>query len=98
MSIVISNLFKFLIQFTLFLVAWGYFITQPDSGVHPNSTLLLFPLYLLLMSGMGFGFGVLISSLTTKYRDLRFLIQFGVQLLMYGTPIVYPLALSLIHI
>ena len=94
LSIVISSLFKFFIQFGLFLVAWGYFIAQPESGVHPNMTLLLFPFYILLMSGLGFGFGVLISSLTTKYRDLRFLIQFGVQLLMYGTPIVYPLAIA----
>lgn len=94
LSIVISSLFKFFIQFGLFLIAWGYFIAQPESGVHPNVTLLLFPLYILLMSGLGFGFGVLISSLTTKYRDLRFLIQFGVQLLMYGTPIVYPLAIA----
>ncbi len=92
-SIVISNLFKFLIQLSLFLAAWIYFLSQPQSAVHPNSTLLLFPVYLLLMSGMGFSFGVLISSLTTKYRDLRFLIQFGVQLLMYGTPIVYPLSI-----
>lgn len=92
-SIVISNLFKFFIQLSLFIAAWIYFLARPESNVHPNSTLLLFPFYLLLMSGLGFSFGVLISSLTTKYRDLRFLIQFGVQLLMYGTPIVYPLAI-----
>lgn len=90
-SIVISNLFKFLIQLVLFLVAWIYFLLQTDSTIQPNATLLLFPFYILLMSGLGFSFGTLISSLTTKYRDLRFLIQFGVQLLMYGTPIVYPL-------
>ena len=90
-SIVISNLFKFLIQLALFLVAWMYFLLQTDSTIQPNATLLLFPFYILLMSGLGFSFGTLISSLTTKYRDLRFLIQFGVQLLMYGTPIVYPL-------
>ncbi len=93
-SIVISNLFKFFIQLSLFLATWVYFIAQPQSGVNPNSTLLLFPLYIVLMSGMGFSLGVLISSLTTKYRDLRFLIQFGVQLLMYGTPIVYPLSIA----
>ena len=92
-SIVISTLFKFFIQLSLFVAAWVYFLVQPESSIHPNTTLLLFPLYVLLMSGMGFSFGVLISSLTTKYRDLRFLIQFGVQLLMYGTPIVYPLAI-----
>ncbi|TDB63464.1 ABC transporter permease [Arundinibacter roseus] len=90
-SIVISNLFKFFIQLALFLVAWVYFLLQAESPIQPNGTLALFPVYLLLMSGLGFSFGVLISSLTTKYRDLRFLIQFGVQLLMYGTPIVYPL-------
>jgi lipopolysaccharide transport system permease protein len=90
-SIVISNLFKFFIQLSLFLLAWVYFVFQAGSQVQPNRTLLLFPVYVLLMSGLGFSFGVLISSLTTKYRDLRFLIQFGVQLLMYGTPIVYPL-------
>jgi len=90
-SIVISNLFKFFIQFSLFLLAWVYFVFQAESQVQPNRTLLLFPVYVLLMSGLGFSFGVLISSLTTKYRDLRFLIQFGIQLLMYGTPIVYPL-------
>ncbi len=92
-SVVMSNLFKFMIQFGLFLVAWTWFLLQPGGEVRPNYTLLLLPLYLLLMSGLGFSFGVLISSLTTKYRDLRFLIQFGVQLLMYGTPIVYPLAI-----
>jgi lipopolysaccharide transport system permease protein len=72
-------------------VVWIYYLAQSKSPIQPNGTLALFPLYLLLMSGLGFSFGVLISSLTTKYRDLRFLIQFGVQLLMYGTPIVYPL-------
>jgi lipopolysaccharide transport system permease protein len=92
-SIVISNLYKFFIQLTLFLVAWIYFLVQPGDLIKPNVTLLLLPLYIGLMSGLGFGFGVLISSLTTKYRDLRFLVQFGVQLLMYGTPIVYPLAI-----
>jgi lipopolysaccharide transport system permease protein len=90
-SIVISNLFKFLIQLSLFLAVWIFFLVKAENPLQPNGTLLLFPLYLLLMSGLGFSFGVLISSLTTKYRDLRFLIQFGVQLLMYGTPIVYPL-------
>ena len=91
LSVVASNLFKFMIQFGLFLVVWAWFLFQPNGTVRPTYTLALLPLYLLLMSGLGFSFGVLISSLTTKYRDLRFLIQFGVQLLMYGTPIVYPL-------
>ncbi len=93
-SIVISNLFKFGIQFGLFLLIWFYFLLKGDSSVKPNMTILLLPYYILLMSGLGFSIGVLISSLTTKYRDLRFLIQFGVQLLMYATPIVYPLAIA----
>lgn len=93
-SIVVSNLFKFFIQLGLFLAVWMYFLWQPDTAIQPNQTLLLFPLYVLLMSGLGFSFGVLISSLTTKYRDLRFLVQFSVQLLMYATPVVYPLAIA----
>jgi lipopolysaccharide transport system permease protein len=93
-SIIISSMFKFFIQLSLFLVVWVYFLSTTQGLIRPNTTLLLFPVYILLMSGLGFSFGVLISSLTTKYRDLRFLIQFGVQLLMYGTPIVYPLAIA----
>ncbi len=91
-SVVVSSLFKFFIQLSLFLAAWAFYLVTTDS-VQPNVTILLFPFYVLLMSGMGFSLGVLISSLTTKYRDLRFLIQFGIQLLMYGTPIVYPLSI-----
>ena len=90
-SIVISGLIKFLIQFVLFLFVWLYFLTQRNEAIHPNLAILMLPLYLLLMSGLGFSYGILISSLTTKYRDLRFLIQFGIQLLMYATPVVYPL-------
>ena len=91
-SLVISGLIKFFIQFALFLVVWLYFLFEDDNLlIHPNNTLFLFPLYILVMSGLGFSYGILISSLTTKYRDLRFLIQFGIQLLMYATPVVYPL-------
>jgi lipopolysaccharide transport system permease protein len=91
-SLVISGLIKFFIQFALFLLVWLYFLFEDDNVlIHPNNTLFLFPLYILVMSGLGFSYGILISSLTTKYRDLRFLIQFGIQLLMYATPVVYPL-------
>ncbi|MCF0056747.1 ABC transporter permease [Dyadobacter sp. CY356] len=93
-SIVISSLFKFLIQFSLFLITWLYFLFHKTPGVIPNITILLFPFYLILMSGLGFSFGILISSLTTRYRDLRFVISFGIQLLMYATPIVYPLEIA----
>lgn len=91
-SLVISGLIKFFIQFALFLLIWLYFLFDDDNvSIHPNNTLFLFPVYILVMSGLGFSYGILISSLTTKYRDLRFLIQFGIQLLMYATPVVYPL-------
>jgi len=94
LSVVFSGLIKFGIQLGLFLVIWLYFMFQPHHAyVQPNITLLLLPFYVLLMSGFGFSLGILISSLTTKYRDLRFLIQFGIQLLMYATPVVYPLAI-----
>lgn len=93
-SIVISSLLKFLIQFSLFIITWIYFLFEKTPDIKPNITILLFPLYIILMSGLGFSFGILISSLTTRYRDLRFLIQFGIQLLMYATPIVYPLEIA----
>ena len=93
-SIVISSLLKFFIQFSLFIITWLYYLFQKTPGISPNSTILLFPIYIILMSGLGFSFGILISSLTTRYRDLRFLIQFGIQLLMYATPIVYPLEIA----
>ena len=93
MSIVISNLFKFCIQFLLF---GGFLIYYLNTGanIHPNLHILLLPFFLILMAGLGFGFGIFISSLTTKYRDFQFLIMFGVQLFMYATPIVYPLSLA----
>ena len=93
MSIVISNLFKFCIQFLLFV---GFLIYYLNTGanIHPNLHILLLPFFLILMAGLGLGFGIFISSLTTKYRDFQFLIIFGVQLFMYATPIVYPLSLA----
>jgi len=92
LSVVLSNLIKFGVQFLLFLGIWIYFLL-PGNIIHPNLTLLLFPFLILLMGIMGLSFGIIISSMTTKYRDLKFLIAFGVQLIMYGSPIVYPLSL-----
>ncbi len=90
-SILISNLIAFSIQFALFLgFVVFYYIKGAD--VHPNAAILLTPLLLLIMAGLGLGFGVIVSSLTTRYRDLRFLVAFGVQLWMYATPVVYPLS------
>jgi lipopolysaccharide transport system permease protein len=89
-SILISNLITFAIQFALFLCFALYFALR-GADVHPNwGWVALSPLLVLIMAGLGLGFGVIISSLTTKYRDLRFLVTFGVQLLMYATPVIYP--------
>lgn len=88
-SILLSNLITFLIQFALFLLFMGYFAIR-GSAIHPNWWIVLTPVLLLLMAGLGLGFGLIISSMTTKYRDLRFLVSFGVTLLMYATPVIYP--------
>jgi lipopolysaccharide transport system permease protein len=90
-SILISNLITFAIQLALFVLFILFFMWN-GSGVHPNLWLLLVPLLVLMMAGLGLGLGIIISSLTTKYRDLRFLITFGVQLLMYATPVIYPVS------
>ena len=89
-SILISNLITFAIQFAFFLVFMGYFALQ-GADVKPNIWILFFPVLILMMGGLGLGLGVLISAMTTKYRDLRFLVSFGVSLLMYATPVIYPI-------
>ena len=91
LSITISNLILFGIQFLLFLLVMGYFMLK-GANVHPNMAILLLPLLIVLMGIMGLGFGMLVSAMTTKYRDLQFLIQFGIQLLMYATPVIYPMS------
>ena len=90
-SVTISNLVKFLIQFVIFLLIFFYYYFQPDSHIQPNVCILLLPLLILMAAGLSLGFGIIFSSLTTKYRDLTFLLQFGVQLWMYATPVIYPL-------
>ncbi len=90
-SILISNLIAFVIQFGFFLVFIGYFYLR-GTPVHLNWWVLFTPVLLLMMAGLGLGFGIIVSSLTTKYRDLRFLVQFGVTLLQYVTPVIYPLS------
>lgn len=90
-SVVISNLIQFGIQF-LFLLAFMAFFYFKGADFGPNIYILLIPVLLILMAGLGLGFGIIISSLTTKYRDLTNLVGFGVQLWMYATPIVYPLS------
>ncbi|MCE3227911.1 MAG: Membrane protein of an transporter complex [Bacteroidetes bacterium] len=92
LSVIFSNLIKLSVQFLLFLVVWIYFLTTSDK-IYPRFELMpLLPLLILIMGFMGLAFGIIITSLTTKYRDLKFLVSFGVQLLMYASPIVYPLS------
>lgn len=90
-SIVISNLIQFVIQFIFLLVFITYFAFK-GVPIHLNSYLLLLPVLVLMLAGLSLGFGIIISSLTTKYRDLTYLVAFGVQLFMYATPVIYPLS------
>lgn len=94
MSVVVSNLLKFGIQI---LVLTGFYIyyTQfhtPKFNISPSVDLVFFPVLIIFMALLGLGIGMIISSMTTKYRDLTFLVQFGVQLLMYGSAVMYPMS------
>lgn len=91
LSVMVTNLLKFGIQILLFMGFWTYFYLTTDV-LEPNWYILSFPLLVLIMAALGLGFGMVISALTTKYRDLTFLIGFGVQLLMYGSPVIYPMS------
>ncbi len=90
-SIVISNLVSFIIQFVFLLGFLIYFIII-GTDVMPGVEVLLIPFLVLIIAGLGLGFGIIISSLTTKYRDLVHLVTFGVTLWMYATPVIYPLS------
>ncbi len=92
LSIILSNMIKLSVQFLLFICFWIYYLSK-GIAIHPNFALVLVPYLILLMGLLGLSMGIIISSLTTKYRDLRFLIAFGVQLLMYSTPVVFPLSI-----
>lgn len=89
LSIVFSGLMKFAIQFLLFLIVICYF-TFVEKSIHPNLWVLATPVLILLMASFALGLGMIFSSLTTKYKDLVFLLSFGIQLFMYATPVVYP--------
>ncbi len=90
-SVVISNLISFSIRFVFFVFFVLYFVFT-GADIHPNLWILSLPFLALIMALMGLGFGIIVSSLTTKYRDLQHLVGFGVQLLMYATPVIYPLS------
>jgi len=91
LSTVASNLVRMGIQFLLFIVVYIYYLV---TGVHivPNIYILLLPFVVIMLAGLSLGFGIIISSMTTKYRDLTILFTFIVQLWMYATPIIYPLS------
>ncbi|MFD1628619.1 ABC transporter permease [Pseudopedobacter beijingensis] len=94
LSIVVSNLVKFGVQFLLFLVLLlYYYLIGADFQV--TWAITLFPLLVILMALLGLGCGMIISAMTTKYRDLAFLVTFGVQLLMYATTVIYPLSTAI---
>ncbi len=91
LSIIISNLVRFGVQLLLFFCFMAYFAFT-GNAIHLNNYALLFPVLIVLIAAMGLGCGMIISSLTTKYRDLAFLVTFGMQLLMYATTVIYPLS------
>ena len=91
LSTVITNLVRFGIQFGLFVIVYVYFAVKGMAPT-PNWYFLLFPILVMMLAGLALGFGIIVSSMTTKYRDLQILFSFIVSLWMYATPIVYPLS------
>lgn len=90
LTVVISNLMKFGVQFLLFLIAFFYFLSKDQ--IQPNLWIFATPFLIFLMGAFALGVGMIFSALTTKYRDLQMLLGFGVSLYMYATPVVYPLS------
>lgn len=91
LSTVVSNLLRMAIQFLLFVAVYVYYVVKGEV-VQPTLYALLFPVLIVMLAGLSLGFGVIISSMTTKYRDLTILFTFFVQLWMYATPVIYPLS------
>lgn len=94
LSIIVSNLVRFGVQMILFLfmMLYFYFFPQPKASFHVTTAVLFIPVLVTLMALLGLGIGLIITAMTTKYKDLTFLVTFGVQLLMYGTTVIYPLS------
>lgn len=90
---VLSSMISFAIQFVLFIAVYGYYILNGYESSVSMAMLIVVPYLIILMAALALGLGIIISSMTTKYRDLRFLVTFGVQLLMYATPVVYPISM-----
>ncbi len=91
LSIVLSALMKFVVQFSLFILVVLYF-SIVQKTIHPNIWIVATPFLILLMAIFALGIGMIFSALTTKYKDLSFLLTFGIQLFMYATPVVYPIS------
>ncbi|MBK8599675.1 MAG: ABC transporter permease [Flavobacterium sp.] len=91
LSIVVSNLVRFMVQLLLLVLMMIYFGFQ-GANFQVTYTIIFFPFLVVLMALLGLGLGLIITAMTTKYRDLTFLVSFGVQLLMYGTTVIYPLS------
>jgi lipopolysaccharide transport system permease protein len=91
LSLILTNLVKLFIQLIVFLLVYTYFLLTTPT-VKPNIYALLFPILLLLIAGLGLGAGMIISSLTTRYKDLSHLTTFGVQLLMFVSPVILPIS------
>ena len=92
MATVLSNMIKFGIQLLVFIAFYIFYVFAHDAQIVPQKALLLFPLLIMIMGLFGLGLGMMISSMTTKYRDLNFLVNFGVQLLMYASAVMYPIS------
>ena len=96
LSTVTSSLIRMFIQLSLFIAVYSYYVVIGVS-ISPNLYILLFPVLILMLAGLSLGFGILISSMTTKYRDLTILFGFIINLWMYATPIIYPLSTMSSH-
>ncbi len=92
LSIISGNLVRFVVQFILLLATIVYFVLMTDYQYHVTVYALLLPFLVLQMALLSLGLGLIITSITTKYRDLAYLVTFGVQLLMFATPVIYPLS------
>lgn len=92
LSIVASNLVKLGVQFMMLIILFVYLILTQNYTPNLSVYTFLIPFYLLIMAALGLGLGMIISAMTTKYRDLSFLVTFGIQLFMYATPVIYPLS------
>lgn len=93
LSGITSGLLKMLIQLCIFIAIYIYYVLTPPVGtLSINAYILLFPLLIFMIAMHGMSWGLIVSSMTTKYRDMKFFVQFAIQLFMYATPVIYPLS------